>query len=33
MKAFFYFDETQNINVNVNLLISPRRLMGTAQNN
>ena len=30
MKALLYFDKTQN--VNVNLLISVRRLMCTAQN-
>ena len=31
MEALLYFDETQN--VNVNLLISVRRLTSTAQNN
>ena len=30
MEALLYFDEMQN--VNVNLLISPHRLMSTAQN-
>ena len=30
MELLLYFDETQNVNVNVNLLISARRLKSTA---
>ena len=32
-EALLYFDKTQNVNVNVYLLISARRLTSTAQNN
>ena len=33
MEGLLYFDETQNVKINVNLLISTRRLTNTTQNN
>ena len=33
LEALLYIDETQIVNVNVNLVISALRLMNTAQNN